>query len=130
MKRFFNEFKDFALRGNAFELAIGVVIGGAFTAIVNSLANNIISPVVGIFVPYGVMDSWVIPLNDSGAQIDIGNFVESVISFIITAFVIFLMIKSANRLNRNNLPEAEETPPPVREEVLLLREIVEELKKQ
>lgn len=95
MKKFFNEFKDFALRGNVMDLAVGVIIGAAFQGIVNSLVADIISPALGIFLKSDFSDVvWTV----FNADIKVGAFITAVINFIIMAFVIFLIVKGINKL--------------------------------
>lgn len=95
MKKFFQEFKDFALRGNVMDLAIAVIIGAAFGAIVTSLTDNIISPIIGLFTHQNFD---LLQVEIFGVAIKYGAFITSVITFIITAFVIFLLVKLLNRL--------------------------------
>ena len=109
---FFKEFKEFINRGSVIDLAVGVVVGGAFTTIVNSLVNDIIMPIVGLLA--GGVDftnlKIVIP-NFFGAEdaatIAYGNFIQNVINFIIIAFCIFLVVKFMNRMNRKKDALAE-----------------------
>ena len=95
MKKFFDEFKKFALRGNVMDLAVGVIIGGAFQAIVNSLTKDIISPLIGLIAntdfSYLV---WMV----GDVEIRYGAFITAIINFVIMAFVIFLFLKGINRL--------------------------------
>ncbi len=86
MKKFLAEFKEFAMRGNVMDLAVGVIIGGAFKGIVDSLVNDIISPVIGILAGQNFSDK---ALNIGGASIAYGAFITSVLNFIIIAFVLF-----------------------------------------
>ena len=105
MKKFLNEFKDFALKGNVMDLAVGVIIGGAFQAIVNSLVNDIISPIIGLF---GSLDFNTVVITLRGVDIRIGAFITAVINFIIMAFIIFNLVKAINKLTPE--PEPEEAP--------------------
>ena len=93
MKKFLAEFKEFAMRGNVMDLAVGVIIGGAFKGIVDSLVNDIISPVIGILAGQNFSDK---ALNIGGASIAYGAFITSVLNFIIIAF---LLVKSMNKLH-------------------------------
>ena len=89
------EFKEFIMRGNVMDLAVGVIIGGAFGAIVTSLTDDIISPVLGIF---GGMDFSSLVLNVNGAEIRYGAFITAIINFLIMALIIFLMVKGINKV--------------------------------
>lgn len=109
MKKFFKEFKDFALRGNVMDLAVGVIIGAAFQAVVTSLTDNIISPVIGLFAGADFSDALQIPL--FGATLKLGAFITSIINFIIMALVIFLLVRGMNRLaNIGKKPEEKGEP--------------------
>ena len=92
------EFKEFALKGNMMDLAVGVIIGGAFKDVVTSLVDNVIMPFVAMFTGKLNFDKWVIP----GTAIKYGTFISAVINFIIMAFIIFLMIKAMNKLRRKD----------------------------
>lgn len=94
MKKFIQEFKAFALRGNVIDLAVGVIIGAAFQAIVKSLTEDIISPIIGLFANTDFTDL-VIPI---GAGIRYGAFLTAVLNFVIMAFLVFLLVKGMNRL--------------------------------
>lgn len=112
-KGFIREFKDFISRGNVMDLAVGMIIGSAFTAIVKALVDNILNPVIGVFTGGLDFSSLTIPLTNAGpdgASIQLGLFINAVISFIITAFVIFLLVKGMNQLNRNKKVEPEKNP--------------------
>ena len=87
IKKFFDEFKAFAMRGNVLDMAVGVVVGSAFTAIVNSLVNDIISPIIGLFFNADFSDV-VIQIGDVG--IGVGSFLNAVINFLIVAFVVYI----------------------------------------
>jgi len=95
MRKFFNEFKEFALRGNVMNLAVGIIIGVAFQDVVSSLTDNILSPILGIFLNQN-FDAW--HLSVFGVDIRYGAFITSLINFVIMAFVIFLIVKLMNRL--------------------------------
>lgn len=115
-KGFISEFKKFITRGNVMDMAVGVIVGGAFTAIVNSLNQDILTPVLGIF---GGTDfsSLVVKLG-SGEDAPIlcyGNFITAVINFLITAFVIFCLIKAINAVN-DKFGKKEEPAAPVTKE--------------
>ena len=95
MKKFIEEFKAFALRGNVMDMAIGVIIGGAFTSIVTSLTENLINPILGLA---GNTDLSKFVLNIAGVELKYGAFLTSVINFLIMAFVLFCMFKAVNKL--------------------------------
>ena len=94
----FKEFKEFALRGNIIDMAIGVVIGGAFQKIVNSLVNDVIMPAVSILT--GKVDFSDMVLKIGNVSIKYGNFITAIVDFIIIAFSIFLAVRYLNKLNR------------------------------
>ncbi|MBO4896788.1 MAG: large conductance mechanosensitive channel protein MscL [Clostridia bacterium] len=94
MKKFFKEFKEFALKGNAMDLAVGVIIGAAFKAIVDSFVGDIISPLIGLIFKCDFKD---LSVNIAGIDLAYGNFITAVINFIIMAFVIFCIIKAINK---------------------------------
>jgi large conductance mechanosensitive channel len=134
---FMSEFKEFAVKGNVMDLAVGVIIGGAFGKIVDSVVGDLIMPLVSKL--FGGLDfsNYFIPLagqtaatladaKKAGAVFAYGSFVTIVLNFAILAFIIFLMVKQMNKLKR----EAPAAPPaPTPEDVLLLREIRDSLKK-
>lgn len=95
MKKFLREFKDFAMRGSVIDLAVGVIIGGAFQKIVNSLVKDVISPILGLFAKTN-FENW--SINAFGVSIRYGAFITEVINFIIMAFVIFVLVKALNGL--------------------------------
>ena len=131
MKKFIEEFKAFALRGNVMDMAIGVIIGGAFTSIVTSLTENLINPILGLF---GGTDLSGFVLNLGSVELRYGAFITSIINFLIMAFVLFCIVKAMNKLmemGKHEEPAAEEPAAPAaptQEE--LLAEILAELKKQ
>lgn len=131
MKTFFEEFKKFLNRGNAIELAVGVVIGSSFSAIVNSLVNDVITPIIGLIV--GGFDLSTIKIHLLGdSYILIGSFIQNIIDFIIVAFVLFLVIKAMNEvdeLKKKRKPAPEEKAPEEPEDIKLLKSINNELKK-
>ena len=118
MKKFLKEFKEFALKGNVMDLAIGMIIGGAFSSIVASLTDNIINPIVGCFVAGG-LNGWTVTVGK--AQLGIGAFIMTVVNFIILAFVLFLMLKGMNKMLSLRKKEEEAAAPaePSAEEKLL-----------
>lgn len=131
MKKFLQEFKAFAMRGNVMDLAVGVIVGGAFSAITTSLINDIIMPFIGIFVSQASFADLTLQLG--GAVIAYGNFIQAVINFLIMALVVFCMVKAVNRLSRKK-EEAPPPPPPEpsAEEKLLteIRDLLREQQKQ
>ena len=100
------EFKEFVMRGNVMDLAVGVIIGGAFGAIVTSLTDDIISPILGIF---GGMDFSDLAVNVNGANIAYGKFITAIINFLIMALIIFLLVKAVNKLMSLGKKKEEET---------------------
>lgn len=128
MKKFLEEFKAFAMRGNVMDLAVGVIVGGAFGSITTSLIDDIIMPIVGIFVSEASFAD--LSLQIGGAVITYGNFVQAVLNFLIMAFVVFCMVKGINALHRKPAPSAPPPPPTPSNEELLLREIRDLLKEK
>ncbi|MBF1124163.1 MAG: large conductance mechanosensitive channel protein MscL [Solobacterium sp.] len=123
MKNFIEEFKAFALRGNVMDMAIGVIIGGAFQAIIKSFIDNIVNPLVGVVFQVD-FSSVVIKLG--AVNLMIGAFISSVINFILLALVLFIMVKGINKLKK---PEVKEDAAPVKsDETVLLEKILEQLK--
>ena len=108
MKKFIEEFKAFALRGNVMDMAIGVIIGGAFTSIVTSLTKNLINPILGLF---GGTDLSGFVLNLGGVELRYGAFITSIINLLIMAFVLFCLLKAVNKLTAlGKKPEAPAEP--------------------
>ena len=135
MKNFFDEFKKFINKGNTIQLAIGVVVGSAFTATVNSFVNDIITPVIGRIVGGYDFSDIKIPLGgNGGSYIMIGSFIQTVIDFLLTAFVLFLVVRSLNRAEelkifKHDQQQQEEPKKEVPEDIQLLRSIDNHLKK-
>ena len=128
MKKFLREFKAFAMRGNVMDLAVGVIIGGAFSNITNSLVNDIINPILGIFI-LGNMDLSALCIHVSGGgDIMIGSFINAVLNFLIMAFVIFCMMKGINLFHRKKEAAPAAPPEPSAEEKLLteIRDLLKE----
>lgn len=139
------EFKEFALKGNVMDMAVGVIIGGAFGKIVTSLVNDIIMPPIGMVVGKGFADMKYVlkegvpaQLDAAGAEIapaveavtlNYGNFIQITIDFLIIAFVIFMAIKMMNSLRKAEEP-APEAPAEDPADIALLKEIRDELKKR
>lgn len=108
MKKFIEEFKKFISRGNVMDMAVGVIIGGAFTSIVNSLVNDIINPILGIF---GGLNFSEYSIKLSGdATLNYGNFITAVINFLIMALIIFSIVKLMNTMATRMSKKKEETP--------------------
>ena len=136
MKKFLNEFKTFAMRGNVIDLAVGVVIGGAFGKITTSIVNDIIMPVIGVLTGGLNFSDWKIVLKQAildaeGAvatpevAITFGNTIAVILDFIIIAFAVFCLVKAINGLHRKKAepapePEPEPIPEPSAEEKLLM----------
>ena len=131
IKRFFQEFRTFAIKGNMIDMAVGLIVGSAFTAIINSIVGHIATPIIGMLI--GVdFSSWEIDLpslygNAPPGTIGIGNFLNAVISFFIIAFVVFMFVKAINRM-RKRIEENPPPPPVPTKEELLLAEIRDILK--
>ncbi len=108
MKKFFGEFKEFIMRGNVMDLAVGVIIGSAFGAIVTSLTEDLITPLLGIF---GGMDFSDLSFEINGSHFMYGKFITAVINFLIMAFIIFLLVKGINKLMSLGKKKEEEEEP-------------------
>ena len=120
------EFRNFIQRGNVMDLAVAVIIGGAFGAIVNSLIDDIIMPVIGVLlggVDFTGLSIWV-----GNAVILYGNFIQAVINFLVIAFSVFLVVRSYNRLQKEEAETPEEPAEPSAEEILLteIRDLLQE----
>lgn len=138
------EFKEFAVKGNVIDLAVGVIIGGAFGKIVGSMVDDVIMPIVGsvvgkldfsnLFVVLGKVPEGTVmtlaELKKAGVPVlAYGSFITVAVNFMILAFIIFLMVKQINRLKREE-PAAPEAPAPTPEDIVLLREIRDSLSKK
>ena len=125
-KGFIAEFRKFIARGNVMDLAVGVIIGGAFKGIVDSLTNDSLMPFVGIFI--GESTFAALSFQIGGATIALGSFIQAVVNFLIMAFVIFLMVKGINRFHRKKEEVPPPPPKPSAEEVLLteIRDLLKE----
>ena len=125
MKKFFEEFKAFISKGDVVSMAVGLMVGSAFSAIITALNANIQTPILGIFM--GGIDFADIIVQVGEAKLEVGLFVQAVINFFITAFVLFLVVKFFNSFKKKE--EAKPAPPPaVPEDVKLLTEIRDLLK--
>lgn len=118
VKKGFNEFKSFISRGSVVDMAVGVIIGGAFGKIVTSLVNDILMPLIGVIV--GGVDFSNLSIKVGDATIAYGNFIQTIFDFLIVAFCIFLMVKLFERFRKK---ERKEEAPKKSDEVLLLEEI-------
>lgn len=131
MKAFINEFKAFAMKGNVIDLAVAVVIGAAFGKIVSSLVENIITPLIGLLM--GGVNFSGLSYQVGGAVVTYGAFVQSVVDFLIIAFVIFMAVKTINKaqaaFDEKEETPAEKKPAEPTEEVKLLREIRDSLQR-
>ncbi len=133
-----SEFKEFAMRGNVIDLAVGVVIGGAFGKIVTSLVDKVIMPPLGLLIGKVDVSSLALELAPArmgadgkeipAVMLGYGDFINTMIQFVIVAFAIFMLVKAINRLSRKK-EEAPAAPAEPSEEVLLLREIRDNLKR-
>lgn len=126
MASFIQEFKTFALRGNALDLAVGVVVGAAFTSVTNSVVADLLTPPIGILL--GGVDFSELSFGIGDAAIMYGHFIQVVINFVITAFALFLLVKFINKFLRKAEDEPK-APAPKSPEVVLLEEIRDLLKK-
>lgn len=128
MKSFLSEFKAFIARGNVMDMAVGVIVGGAFKAIADSLTADILMPLLGILV--GRVSFADLVLTVGGAQIAYGNFLQAVLNFIIMAFAVFCLVKAINTFHRKKkeAPTAPPAPPAPSNEEKLLMEIRDLLK--
>ena len=126
MKKFISEFKTFIARGNVMDMAVGVIIGGAFSAITNSLIEDVVMPILGIFT--GSISFAELSFTINGAVITYGNFIQAVFNFIIMAFVVFCLIKTMNKLHRKKEAAPPAPPEPSAEEKLLteIRDLLKE----
>jgi large conductance mechanosensitive channel len=119
------EFKKFAMRGNVIDLAVGVIVGGAFNKIVTSLVNDIISPLVGLLLGGINLSEITVPVIGTSVDIKVGLFLQTVIDFVIIAFSVFMMVKGINALRRKQDKEEKIEkieiiePSPTKEELLL-----------
>jgi large conductance mechanosensitive channel len=137
---FASEFKEFALKGNVVDLAVGVIIGGAFGKIVDSVVSDLIMPLVGRVLGGLDFNNYYIPLagqtatnladaKKAGAVFAYGSFVTVALNFAILAFIIFIMVRQINKLRASAPPPPPAPEPPTPEDVLLLREIRDALRK-
>ena len=123
------EFKEFISRGNSLRMALGIIVGGACTAIVSSLVADIITPIIGMLM--GGVDFSSLAVTVGSANLTYGNFIQAIINFLLVAWVLFMIVKAMNKMKRKEEekpaePEAPAEPP---EDIVLLREIRDSLKK-
>ena len=123
-----DEFKTFISRGNVVDMAVGVIIGGAFGKIVTSLVNDLLMPLIGVVI--GGLDFSALSLKVGDATVAYGNFIQTIIDFIIIALCIFAMIKFFEKFNKKEEKEVKKEEPKKSDEVLLLEEIRDLLKKK
>ena len=136
-----HEFKAFAMRGNMIDLAVGIVIGAAFTGIVNSLVTDLINPIIGAVIGGTDFSNYFVVMSGGGpfatladaqaagaATLNYGLFINAVIRFLVVALALFILIKQINRLTAPKPAEAASAPTP--EDILLLREIRDSLSKK
>ena len=133
MRKFLEEFKKFITRGNVIDLAVGVIIGTAFTSIVNSLVKDVVMPAVGILLggqSFKNLKYVITPATETTAESAIlyGNFIQSIVSFLVVAFVVFLMVKFINKIYKKK--EVAKPAPVTPADVVLLQEIRDLLKEQ
>jgi large conductance mechanosensitive channel len=129
MRAFFEEFKQFILRGNAIELAVGIVIGVAFNGIVNSLVADVFMPIIGVLTGGFNVSQLTVPLYKD-AVLKWGSFVQSIINFLIIGFCMFLVVKGMNRLRHHLVVEEAKAPLPPTPTEKLLAEIRDLLREQ
>ena len=139
MKKFVSEFKEFISRGNVVDLAVGMIVGSAFTAIVSSLVNDVVMPVVGMLfhgIDFTTLRYVITPATEDMAEsaIRYGNFIQAVVNFLLVSLVVFTAVRAINRLRRKKEDEPAPAPEPApepepSEEILLLREIRDLMKK-
>jgi len=123
IRAFFNEFKKFAIKGNMLDMAVGMIVGGAFTALITSIVTNLATPLIGILI--GVdFSAWEVTLprlygNADPGILKIGAFLNNFISFIIVALVVFLFVKALNKFRSKEDEKPPKPPEPTKEELLL-----------
>ncbi|MBR2101665.1 MAG: large-conductance mechanosensitive channel protein MscL [Prevotella sp.] len=114
---FIKEFKEFAMKGNVMDMAVGVIIGGAFGKIVSSLVDDVLMPLIGVIT--GGVDFTGLAVKVGDAELKYGMFIQNIIDFLIIAFCIFLMLKAINKMNKKKEEEPAPAPEPSAEEKLL-----------
>jgi len=131
---FLQEFKEFAVKGNVVDMAVGIIIGGAFGKIVSSFVNDVVMPPIGAMLGGADFSKLQIIVKDAVGEapavaIKYGAFLNTVIDFVIIAFTIFVLIKAMNNLKKKEVAPAPAAPAPTPEDIMLLREIRDSLKK-
>ena len=133
MKKFFNEFKTFAIKGNMLDMAVGIIVGGAFTALVASIVTNVATPLIGILIGIDLKSFEIILPRPYGnaepSVLQIGIFINNLINFAIVALTVFLFIKALNKFKKKN-DKPPKPPEPSKEELLLteIRDIMKDSK--
>ncbi len=128
MKNFMKEFKAFALKGNVMDMAVGVIIGGAFSAIITAFIENIINPIIGLAFQ---TDFSSVVIHMGSVDLGIGAFISAVINFVLMAFVLFVMVKAVNKAKSMAEKPAEPAPAPAKSaELVALEKIVELLEEK
>jgi large conductance mechanosensitive channel len=113
------EFKDFAMRGNVVDMAVGIIIGAAFGKIVSSLVSDVIMPPIGVVMGSVSFSDLALALGDTGVTLNYGLFIDTVINFLIVALAVFMLIKGINTLKKKEEEKPAEPPKPSTQEVLL-----------
>lgn len=131
MKKLMEEFKTFVNRGNVVDMAVGVIVGGAFSTIVSSLVNDVLMPVIAMVTGgNGENFAWLSFELPGGSVLNLGGFIQNIVNFVIIAFTVFMVVKTLNNFKKKEeeKPEVVEEPKPS-EELLTLKAIEKELKK-
>ena len=130
MKKFFNEFKEFAMKGNVLDMAIGVVIGASFSSIVSSLVNDIFMPLIAVLtgdVQFSELKLVLKGTGDNAVTINYGSFIQNIVNFLIVALCLFLVVKGINKFKSSLVHEKqnEKEDPKPSDELVALNKIVE-----
>ena len=126
-KGFFGEFREFISKGSVMDMAVGIIIGGAFQAIINSLVNDILMPLIGMIIKTESLADLKVMVGT--AEITYGAFIAAIINFLLMALVLFIIVKAMNTIREKTKREEEEAPKEDSDEVKLLKEIRDSLKK-
>ncbi len=127
-KGFFGEFREFISKGSVMDMAVGIIIGGAFQAIINSLVNDILMPLIGMIIKTESLAELKVIVGS--AEIAYGAFIAAIINFLLMALVLFIIVKAMNTIREKTKKEEEEAPKEDSDEVKLLKEIRDALKKE